>query len=135
MKQIIPNEDGHVLRLMARKPGIVPSGTIVLAMSCRERTLARFRYENAREYFTAVQLAYVSEGYMVGRRVIILGSGDIGLIMTAHGSRRRKVLACVSGGLAKYRAVSSGLRYSALSLIPSQESKVKSAWRKSRCRK
>ena len=47
------------------------------------------------------------EGYLVGRRVVILGSGDIGLIMARRMSLEgAKVLACVevmpySGGLTR----------------------------------
>ena len=83
--------------------------SIVLAMGCRERTRGAIGIPGTRPagVFTAgAAQRYVNmEGYMVGRRVVILGSGDIGLIMarrmTLEGA---KVLACVevmpySGGL------------------------------------
>ena len=82
--------------------------SIVLAMGCRERTRGAIGIPGRTTgVFTAgAAQRYVNmEGYMVGRRVVILGSGDIGLIMarrmTLEGA---KVLACVevmpySGGL------------------------------------
>ena len=87
----------------------IQAGAIVLAMGCRERTRGAISIPGARcsGIFTAgaAQRFLNIEGYMVGRRVVILGSGDIGLIMarrmTLEGA---KVLACVellpySGGL------------------------------------
>ena len=83
--------------------------TVVLAMGCRERTRGAIAIPGARcaGIYTAgaAQRFMKIEGYMVGKRVVILGSGDIGLIMarrmTLEGA---KVLACVelmpySGGL------------------------------------
>jgi Thioredoxin reductase len=85
--------------------------SIVLAMGCRERTRGAIGIPGDRPsgVFTAgaAQRYLNIEGYMVGRRVLILGSGDIGLIMarrmTLEGA---KVLACVevmpySGGLSR----------------------------------
>ena len=58
---------------------------VVLAMGCRERTRGAIAIPGTRPagVFTAgaAQLYLNVEGYMVGRRVVILGSGDIGLIM------------------------------------------------------
>ena len=76
------------------------AGAVVLAMGCRERTRGAIAIPGDRPagIFTAgAAQRYVNmEGYMVGRRVGILGSGDIGLIMarrmTLEGA---KVLACV----------------------------------------
>ena len=83
--------------------------SIVLAMGCRERTRGAIAIPGTRPagVFTAgAAQRYVNmEGWMPGKRVVILGSGDIGLIMarrmTLEGAR---VLACVevmpySGGL------------------------------------
>ena len=88
---------------------VYEAGAIVLAMGCQERTRGAIGIPGTRPagVFTAgTAQRYVNmEGYMVGRRVLILGSGDIGLIMarrmTLEGA---KVLACVevmpySGGL------------------------------------
>ena len=84
---------------------------VVLCMGCRERTRGAISIPGTRPagVFTAgaAQRYLNIEGYMVGRRVVILGSGDIGLIMarrmTLEGA---KVLACVevmpySGGLTR----------------------------------
>jgi len=58
---------------------------IVLAMGCRERTRAQIRLPGTRAagIYTAgtVQRLVNIEGYMPGNRVVILGSGDIGMIM------------------------------------------------------
>ncbi|MBR7060869.1 MAG: FAD-dependent oxidoreductase [Eubacterium sp.] len=83
--------------------------SIVLAMGCRERTRGAISIPGTRPAGVLTAGAaqrYVNiEGHMVGKRVVILGSGDIGLIMarrmTLEGA---KVLACVevmpySGGL------------------------------------
>ncbi len=88
---------------------VISSKTVVLAMGCRERTRGAISIPGTRPagVFTAgTAQRYVNmEGYMVGKRVVILGSGDIGLIMarrmTLEGAQ---VLACVevmpySGGL------------------------------------
>lgn len=88
---------------------VLQAASIVLAMGCRERTRGAIAIPGERPsgIFTAgAAQRYVNmEGYMVGKRVVILGSGDIGLIMarrmTLEGA---KVLACVelmpySGGL------------------------------------
>lgn len=88
---------------------VLEAGAIVLAMGCRERTRGAIAIPGDRPsgILTAgAAQRYVNiEGYMVGKRVVILGSGDIGLIMarrmTLEGA---KVLACVelmpySGGL------------------------------------
>lgn len=76
------------------------AGAIVLCMGCRERTRGAISIPGDRPagIFTAgTAQRYVNmEGYMVGKRVVVLGSGDIGLIMarrmTLEGA---KVLACV----------------------------------------
>lgn len=88
---------------------VLSAKSIVLSMGCRERTRGAIGIPGTRPagVFTAgAAQRYVNmEGYMEGERVVILGSGDIGLIMarrmTLEGA---KVLACVevmpySGGL------------------------------------
>ena len=83
--------------------------SIILAMGCRERTRGAIAIPGTRPagvYTAGAAQRYVNmEGRMPGRRVVILGSGDIGLIMarrmTLEGA---EVLACVelmpySGGL------------------------------------
>lgn len=78
----------------------VHAGAVVLAMGCRERTRGAISVPGTRcsGILTAgaAQRFINIEGKMVGRRAVILGSGDIGLIMarrmTLEGAR---VLACV----------------------------------------
>ena len=79
---------------------ILHAQSIVLAMGCRERTRGAIQTPGDRPagiYTAGTAQRYLNiEGYMVGKRVVILGSGDIGLIMarrmTLEGA---KVLACV----------------------------------------
>jgi len=63
----------------------VKAKAIVLAMGCRERTRGALNIPGTRPagIFTAgtAQRFVNMEGYLPGRRVVILGSGDIGLIM------------------------------------------------------
>ena len=113
--QIVPGENGapHQVHAINGADGymVLETKTIVLAMGCRERTRGAISTpgERCAGVFTAgaAQRFLNMEGYMVGRRVVILGSGDIGLIMarrmTLEGA---KVLACVelmpySGGLTR----------------------------------
>ena len=113
--QIVPGGDGapHQVHAINGADGymVLETKTIVLAMGCRERTRGAISTpgERCAGVFTAgaAQRFLNMEGYMVGRRVVILGSGDIGLIMarrmTLEGA---KVLACVelmpySGGLTR----------------------------------
>ena len=73
---------------------------IILAMGCRERSRGALSIPGTRPagvYTAGAAQKYVNiDGYLPGRRVVILGSGDIGLIMarrlTLEGA---KVLACV----------------------------------------
>ena len=112
---VVPGEDGapHQVHAINGADGymVLETKTIVLAMGCRERTRGAISTpgERCAGVFTAgaAQRFLNMEGYMVGRRVVILGSGDIGLIMarrmTLEGA---KVLACVelmpySGGLTR----------------------------------
>ena len=92
----------HIVRCISAKEGYqeLTAGAVVLCMGCRERTRGAIAIPGDRPagVFTAgAAQRYVNmEGYMVGKRVVILGSGDIGLIMarrmTLEGA---KVLACV----------------------------------------
>ncbi len=87
----------------------VKAGAVVLAMGCRERPrgalgLPGYRPAGIFTAGTAQRLMNI-EGYMVGREVVILGSGDIGLIMarrmTLEGAKVKVVaeLMPYSGGL------------------------------------
>lgn len=82
---------------------------VVLAMGCRERPRGALNIPGSRPagIFTAgtAQRLVNMEGYMPGRKVVILGSGDIGLIMarrmTLEGAKVQVVaeLMPYSGGL------------------------------------
>lgn len=73
---------------------------IVLAMGCRERTRAQIMLPGARPagiYTAGTAQRFVNvEGYMPGKNFVILGSGDIGMIMarrlTIEGARVERVL-------------------------------------------
>lgn len=87
----------------------IQAGAIILAMGCRERprgalNIPGYRPAGIYSAGTAQRLINV-EGYMPGREVVILGSGDIGLIMarrmTLEGANVKVVaeLMSFSGGL------------------------------------
>ena len=101
------------IHCVSREKGyqILEARSIILCMGCRERTRGAIGIPGSRPagiYTAGAAQRYVNmEGYLVGKRVLILGSGDIGLIMarrmTLEGA---KVLACVevmpySGGLTR----------------------------------
>ena len=101
-------------RLLAQgEEGLVEfeAGAIVLATGCRERTRGAIAIPGTRPagIFTAgVLLNFVNVRNMIcGKRVVILGSGDIGLIMarrlTLEGARVEAVLELMPqpGGLAR----------------------------------
>ena len=73
---------------------------VVLAMGCRERPRGALAIPGTRcagIYSAGTAQKFVNlEGYMPGRRVVILGSGEIGLIMARRMTLQgAKVLACV----------------------------------------
>ena len=103
----------RVVRAVSREQGYMElkAKAIVLAMGCRERTRGAISIPGDRPagvYTAGAAQRYLNiEGYMVGKNAVILGSGDIGLIMarrmTLEGA---KVHACVelmpySGGLTR----------------------------------
>lgn len=63
----------------------IQAKAVILAMGCRERTRGAIRIPGTRPagVMTAgtAQRFVNMEGYMVGKKIVILGSGDIGLIM------------------------------------------------------
>ena len=78
----------------------IQAKAIVLAMGCRERTRAQVRLPGSRPagvYTAGTAQRWVNvEGYMPGKRFVILGSGDIGMIMarrlTFEGTKVERVL-------------------------------------------
>ncbi len=87
----------RVIRALSPQQGAleIRARSIVLAMGCRERTRPSIGIPGTRPagIFTAgVAQRFVNiDGYLPGRRIVILGSGDIGLIMarrlTLEGAR------------------------------------------------
>ena len=97
------NEEDGVVELKAK--------AVILAMGCRERSRGALNIPGTRpagiySAGTAQKLVNI-EGYMPGKKVVILGSGDIGLIMarrmTLEGASVKAVceLMPYSGGLAR----------------------------------
>lgn len=90
---------------------LIQAKAIILAMGCRERTRGAISIPGDRPagVLTAgsAQMYVNMQGLMCGKKVVILGSGDIGLIMARRMSLEgAKVLACVelmpySNGLAR----------------------------------
>ena len=78
----------------------IRAGAVVLAMGCRERPRGALCTPGTRcagIYSAGTAQRFVNlEGWMPGKRVVILGSGDIGLIMARRMTLQgAKVLACV----------------------------------------
>ena len=101
----------RVVHAMNREDGLfsVQAGAVILAMGCRERprgalNIPGYRPAGIYSAGTAQRLVNI-DGYMPGREVVILGSGDIGLIMarrmTLEGAKVKVVaeLMPYSGGL------------------------------------
>lgn len=101
----------RMVTAMNREEGIftIEAGAVILAMGCRERprgalNIPGFRPAGIYSAGTAQRLVNI-EGFMPGKEAVILGSGDIGLIMarrmTLEGARVKAVaeLMPYSGGL------------------------------------
>ena len=94
------SEDHTVSLVNSRGYQHIKGKAIILAMGCRERTRGAIAIPGSRGsgvYTAGTAQRYMNmDGYLVGKRIVILGSGDIGLIMarrmTLEGA---KVLACV----------------------------------------
>ena len=110
---VIEVSSDKTVTAMNRENGIftIEAGAIILAMGCRERPKGALNIAGTRPagIFTAgtAQKFVNMKGYMPGREVVILGSGDIGLIMarrmTLEGAKVKAVceLMPYSGGLAR----------------------------------
>ena len=110
---VIEVSPDRVVTAMNRENGIfsIEAGAIILAMGCRERPKGALNIAGTRPagIFTAgtAQKFVNMKGFMPGREVVILGSGDIGLIMarrmTLEGASVKAVceLMPYSGGLAR----------------------------------
>lgn len=81
-----PAADGHTVTVMTESGMVeITCRSMVLAMGCRERTRSEIKIPGSRPagVFTAgLAQRYINiENLRPGHRVVILGSGDIGLIM------------------------------------------------------
>ena len=87
----------------------VSARTIVLAMGCRERNRGNLRIPGSRPagVYTAglAQRLINIEGYVPGKEIVIIGSGDIGLIM----ARRLQWLGCRVHAVVEIMPYPSGL--------------------------
>jgi len=110
---VLSVDQNRVVTAMNTKMGIftIEAGAVILAMGCRERPKGALNIAGDRPagIFTAgtAQKFVNIMGYMPGKKVVILGSGDIGLIMarrmTLEGAEVKMVceLMPYSGGLAR----------------------------------
>ena len=84
---VLSVEEDHTVRAVNCRDGLleIQAGAVVLAMGCRERTRGALAIPGSRPagiYTAGVAQEYINlRNLMVGREVVILGSGDIGLIM------------------------------------------------------
>lgn len=94
--------DNKELTVLSPKFGLchIKAKSVVLAMGCRERTAGAIALPGTRPagIYTAGMAQKICniDGYLVGKEVVILGSGDIGLIMarrmTTEGAKVKLVL-------------------------------------------
>ena len=110
---VLSISDDRTVTFVSPEMGFVrmKAGAIVICTGCRERTRGALNIPGSRPagiYSAGTAQRYVNiEGFMPGKKVVILGSGDIGLIMarrmTLEGAKVLRVceLMPYSGGLAR----------------------------------
>jgi sarcosine oxidase subunit alpha len=121
---IVPQDDGtHKVTTMSSHYGLqeMRAKSVVLAMGCRERPRGALMTPGTRPagVYNAgtVQRLINMEGILPGKKVVILGSGDIGLIMARRLTfQGAKVLACV-----EIMKKSSGLMRNVVSCLEDYE--------------
>jgi len=102
----------RIVTAISPKEGLLlfEAGSIVLAMGCRERPRGALGIAGTRPsgiYSAGTAQRFVNlEGYMPGQKVVILGSGDIGLIM----ARRMTFEGCEVKACVELLPFSSGLK-------------------------
>jgi NADPH-dependent 2,4-dienoyl-CoA reductase/sulfur reductase-like enzyme len=103
--------ENKVITAVNKKDGVLrlKSKTVILAMGCRERTRENIKIPGERPagiFSAGTAQRYTNiEGYLPGKEVIILGSGDIGLIM----ARRMKLEGANVKAVLEIMPYSSGL--------------------------
>ncbi len=110
---VLALSEDRIVTFVSPKMGFVrmKADAVIICTGCRERTRGALNIPGTRPagiYSAGTAQRYVNmEGYMPGKRVVILGSGDIGLIMarrmTLEGAKVLRVceLMPYSGGLAR----------------------------------
>ncbi len=100
-----------VLYCVSRERGVIrmTARAVILAMGCRERNRGNIRIPGSRPagVYTAglAQRLVNIEGYIPGKEVVIIGSGDIGLIM----ARRMSWIGCKVHAVVEILPYPSGL--------------------------
>ncbi|MFO7666940.1 MAG: FAD-dependent oxidoreductase [Desulfobacterales bacterium] len=108
---VVDSGGSKKVRIMSESHGLITVETkaVVLAMGCRERTRGAVRIPGTRPsgILTAglAQKFVNLKGYLPGKRIAILGSGDIGLIM----ARRLTLEGCHVEGVFELMPYSNGL--------------------------
>jgi len=101
LKELTGISDKGLIRFYAK--------LIILAMGCRERNRGNLRIPGSRPagVYTAglAQRLVNIEGYIPGKEIVIIGSGDIGLIM----ARRMSWVGCKVHAVVEIRDTPSGL--------------------------
>lgn len=103
--------EGFVARVLSRERGLerIHARTVALGMGSRERNRGSIRIPGTRPsgVFTAgsAQRLVNIDGYVPGKRAVIVGSGDIGLIM----ARRMKFIGADVEAVIEIQPVPSGL--------------------------
>lgn len=111
------SEDKKITALGEQGMMEIEAKSIVLAMGCRERTAGAIAVPGHRPsgVYTAgaAQRFMNMEGYMVGKKVVIYGSGDIGLIMarrmTLEGAKVEAVVEIMPYSSGLYRNIAQCL--------------------------
>lgn len=110
---VLSLSEDRVVTFVSPEMGFVrmKAGAVIICTGCRERTRGALNIAGSRPagiYSAGTAQRYVNiEGFMPGKKVVILGSGDIGLIMarrmTLEGAQVLRVceLMPFSGGLAR----------------------------------
>ena len=86
------SDGGFALEILSEAEGVVRlfARAVVLAMGCRERSRGALNipgYRPAGIYSAGTAQRYVNiDGFLPGKRIVILGSGDIGLITILSGA-------------------------------------------------
>lgn len=118
-----------IVTAMNRTDGLfhIAAKTVILAMGCRERArgalnIPGYRPAGIFSAGTAQRLVNI-EGYMPGRKVVILGSGDIGLIM----ARRMTLEGAKVQVVAELMPYSGGLKRNIVQCLDDFKSRLSSA--------